>query len=80
MGHIGLPEARSFPWSCSGESVPFHHASGPLKTDVEIRQSQVGQATRMEASEGSACTLEKEGTSLDVKHKEHVLSHLKHNV
>lgn len=56
-GHTGLPEGRSFPWSCFGGRVPSHYASGLLKPGVEIRQSQVVQGTRMEASEGYACTL-----------------------
>lgn len=61
MDHTGSPEARSFPWSCSGDKVPFHYASGLPKTGVEIRRSQVVQGTRMEASEGYACTLERIG-------------------
>ena len=59
MDRTALPEARSFPWSCSGDKVPFHYVSGLLKTGVEIRQSQAGQGTHRGASEGSACTLER---------------------
>ena len=61
VGRTVPPEARSFPWSCSGGRVPSHYASGLLKTDVEIRRSQVVQGTRMGASEGYACTLERIG-------------------
>lgn len=58
-GRTGPPEGRSFPWYCSEDKGPSHHASGLLKTGVEIRPSQSVQGTRKEASEDCACTLEK---------------------
>lgn len=63
MGRTARPEDRSFPWSCSGDTVPFHYASGLQKTDVEIRQNQVvqgDQETRKGASEDYACILGEE--------------------
>lgn len=62
VGRTARPEDHSFPWSCSGDTVPFHCASGLQKTGVEIRQNQVvqgDQETRKGASEGYACILGK---------------------
>lgn len=68
MDRTGHPEARSFPWSCSGDKVPCRYVSGLPKTGAEIRRSQVVQGTRKGASEGFACTLkraDREGSSSD---------------
>lgn len=59
MDHTAPPEAHSFPWSCSGDRVPSHYASGLPKTGAAIRQNRAVQGTRKGASEGSACTLER---------------------
>lgn len=63
MDRTGRPEDHSFPWSCSGDRVPFRYASGLQKTGVEIRQNQVvqgDQGTHKGPSEGSACKLEEQ--------------------
>lgn len=68
MDRTGHPEARSFPWSCSGDRFPSHYASGLPKTGAEIRRSRVVQGTRKGASEGYACTLERIGRENHQKH------------
>lgn len=63
----GCPEDHSFPWSCSGDRVPFRYASGLQRTGAGIRQNQVvqgDQGTRKGASEGYACILEEQETTI----------------
>lgn len=54
--HTGLLVDHNFPWSCFGDMAPSQHASGLLRTGVEIRQSQVVQVSH-KAYWGCACTL-----------------------
>lgn len=81
VDHTAPPEAHSFPWSCSGGRVPFHYASGLQKTGVEIRRNPVAQGvqgTHKGSSEGSVCTLMRNGRSSDTQLFNHWTS--KHQV